>query len=186
MRDSGGTDHGGVDTSFSQTFTVEVFPKNDPLSFSLSVSDVIVREDTGCILEPSMSWVDLVEPACATITDRTQNLTHVYPGFVISMDMGPYEKGPLPDFGAGGNLWTLAGVCETGPVVYTFLDLWFPRLHVVSSEIKSHIQFWNCKVLLFQLLSVAHNCYLSIYLYLSTYLSTYLSIYLATYVSMYM
>jgi hypothetical protein len=121
MRDSGGTDHGGVDTSFSQTFTVEVFPKNDPPSFSLSVSDVIVRQDTGCILEPSMSWVDLVvEPACDTITDRTQNLTHVYPGFVISMDMGPYENGPLPDFGAGGNLWTLAGVCETGPCEHQF------------------------------------------------------------------
>jgi len=37
MRDSGGTDHGRVDTSVSQTFTVEVFPKNDPPNFSSSV-----------------------------------------------------------------------------------------------------------------------------------------------------
>ncbi len=44
--DNGGTANGGVDTSFSQSFQIQITPVNDPPSFTKG-ADQVVNEDTG-------------------------------------------------------------------------------------------------------------------------------------------
>lgn len=45
LRDDGGTDRGGIDTSAPQTFTINVLSKNDAPTFNPLLTDVVVLED---------------------------------------------------------------------------------------------------------------------------------------------
>lgn len=113
LKDSGGTERGGIDTSVVHTFSIRIWPKNDAPSFYVSTSTVVARQDTACTLGASTLWVSpLVEPNCVPVADPNLDLIHVHAGFAANIDMGPYENGPLPGGGLG---LSLLGICSSGP-----------------------------------------------------------------------
>ena len=119
IKDSGGIDRGGVDTfpSFGDAnviFSVRVWPKNDPPSFSLSTVHVIAGQDTACEASSSASWIPpLSQPSCRHLTNPTQDMTQKHVQFAATISMGAYEDGPLP--GGGPGQLSVQGLCGTGP-----------------------------------------------------------------------
>lgn len=115
MKDSGGTARGGTDTSIIHSFSVKMWPENDPPSFALATSDVITLQDTRCLGSlASGSWVSpQLDPSCRNLANHpSENQSHVHAGFAINIDMGPNENGPLP---GGGDGITRQGECSIGP-----------------------------------------------------------------------
>jgi type IV pilus assembly protein PilY1 len=62
VRDSGGTDHGGVDTSPPQTFVINVTPVNDAPSFT-GGGNVTVNEDSGAYTQANWATDIVAGPA---------------------------------------------------------------------------------------------------------------------------
>src|SRR5262249_19992284 len=76
LRDDGGTDRGGQDTSAAQTFTITVNPANDAPSFTKG-ADQAVDEDTGPQAVPAWATGIRAGPA----NEASQHLT-----FLVSTD----------------------------------------------------------------------------------------------------
>jgi hypothetical protein len=72
VMDNGGTANGGVDTSASQTFVINVTAVNDPPSFTKGANQ-IVNEDSGA--QTVVNWATAISPGPANESGQTLSFT---------------------------------------------------------------------------------------------------------------
>jgi CSLREA domain-containing protein len=72
LMDNGGTANGGVDTSASQTFVINVTAVNDPPSFTKGANQ-IVNEDSGA--QTVVNWATAISPGPADESGQTVSFT---------------------------------------------------------------------------------------------------------------
>ncbi len=112
LRDDGGTDNGGVDTSPSQTFTITVAPVNDAPSFA-GTSDQTVLEDAGAQTAAGFATSISAGPA----DEVTQTLTFD----VTNDDNTLFAIQPAIDSASGDLTYTPADDANGGATVTVVL-----------------------------------------------------------------
>ncbi|TWU03197.1 Ig-like domain-containing protein [Neorhodopirellula pilleata] len=95
LQDDGGTADGGIDTSETQTFTIEIIPVNDAPQFTIAGDPLTVAEDSESQTVNALATVTSVGP----LNESTQTAV-----FEITGNSNPALFAVLPAIDAAGNL----------------------------------------------------------------------------------
>jgi hypothetical protein len=113
LSDNGGTANGGVDTSATQTFTINLTPVNDAPSF-IKGSDVTVAEDAGSQTLPG--WATAISPGPAEEAGQTLAFA------VVASNPALFALQPSIDPATGGLTFTPAANANGSTTVSVILS----------------------------------------------------------------